>query len=56
MFRFKHIATDILKQINTKPLIIATHIVDNFDKLKYKIKDTKIIYDPFLIQRLEEYD
>ena len=52
-YRNKHIGSDIVKSflpLKDNNTIIATHITDNFKTLKYTIPNTKIIYDPFILQ------
>lgn len=47
-FRNTSVATSIVNQIiDNKKLIIATHICDNFNKLKHKINGSKIVYNPY---------
>ncbi len=55
--RHKGMAVDIVQKIiGDSKLIIASHICDNYAKLKYKIKDVSVIYDPFVIEKLRELD
>lgn len=55
LMRHKYVGTDIVEHIATdNKLIIATHITDDFNLLKHKIKNKSIVYDPFFLtnQRL----
>lgn len=48
-----HMGLDVIKEvIGEAKLIVASHMCDNYDKLKYKIPNCKVIYDPFLINKL----
>lgn len=56
-WRTKRVASDIIKQVKEdNTLLITSHVCDDFGKLKYKVPNCKIIYDPFLIEKLKEID
>ena len=55
--RNKHIAADMVAQIlNKHSLIVASHICDEYAKLRHKVPGCKIIFDPYIIDKLKEID
>lgn len=45
----------LLKSIlDGKQLVIATHVCENFTKLRAKLAPRRMVYDPYLIRRLME--
>lgn len=54
-YRGSKIAIDIVNSIlSNYNLIIATHICNSYSKLKNKINNCEVIYDPFLIGKLKK--
>lgn len=55
--RDKGMAADIIRQIiGDNTMIIASHICDDYSKLKHTIPNCKVIYDPFLIDKLRDLE
>lgn len=54
-YRKQGIAKDILSQVlNGNSLVIASHLCDDFGIMRKKVPGAKVIYDPFLINKLME--
>lgn len=55
--RNKYIATNLLKEvIKDRKMIIFTHMFDSFSKVKYKLKDVKMVYDQYLLTSLRLHE
>lgn len=50
MVRRKYLATNLIKSLlGDNKLIIFTHMFDDFPKVKYKIPQVRMVYDPFFL-------
>lgn len=55
--RNRYVATDMIAQIrNNHNLVIASHVSDDYSKLKHKIHNCKVLYDPYLIGKLQDIE